>query len=153
MKELIHRGAHKKDSNGSLLDRAIPMMKRQLGVDLPPERLFNGSVGDLSGQFDRLIFVTSHESDSLTVQPINPLEVAQRMVFSLQYERLDFMSFYQKFRFAFPDDANDFIEKAENLQREMLTRVLTNKKAYEVFHPYPVSIPALFDAISPLINS
>jgi hypothetical protein len=153
MKGLIQRGAHKKDSNGNILSRAIPIMKRQLGVDLPPERLFNGSVGNLSGQFDRLIFVTSHESDGVTVQPIDPFEVARRMVFSLQYERLDFMSFYQKFRFAFPDAANDFIEKAEDLQREMLTRALTNKKAYAVFHPYPVSIPALFDAISPLVNS
>jgi hypothetical protein len=88
----------------------------------------------------------------VTVQPIDSLEVAQRMVFSLQYERLDFMSFYQKFRFAFPDAANELIEKAEDLQREMLTRALKNKKSYEVFHPYPVSIPALFDAISPLVN-
>jgi hypothetical protein len=152
MKELIQRSAHKKDSNGSILNRAIPIMKRQLGVDVPPERLFNGSVGNLSGQFDRLIFVTSHESDGVTVQPIDPLEVARRMVFSLQYERLDFMSFYQKFRFAFPAAANELIEKAEDLQREMLTRVLTNKKSYAVFHPYPVSIPALFDAISPLVN-
>jgi hypothetical protein len=153
MKGLIQRGAHKKDSNGSILSRAIPVMKRQLGVDLPPERLFNGSIGNLSGHFDRLIFVASHESDCVTVQPINPLEVARRMVFSLQYEQLDFMSYYQKFRFAFPDVANELVEKAEDLQREMLTQVLTNKKSYAVFHPYPVSIPALFDAISPLVNS
>jgi hypothetical protein len=72
------------------------------------------------------------------------------MVFSLQYERLGFMAYYMMFRFVFPELANPLIERAEELQREALTRVLAGKDAYAVYHPYPLPIPALFDAISPL---
>jgi len=36
------------------------------------------------------------------------------------------------------------------LQREALLRVLNKKEAYVVAHPYPVSLPDLFNAIRPL---
>jgi hypothetical protein len=73
------------------------------------------------------------------------------MVFSLQHERLDFMSYYLKFRFAFPAASNALIEQAEALQRERLVQVLMGKEAYAVYHPYPVPIQKLFEAIRPLL--
>ncbi|MGH3032478.1 MAG: hypothetical protein ACRDNE_17280, partial [Gaiellaceae bacterium] len=78
---------------------------------------------------------------------LDPLDVARRMVFSHQHERLDFLSYYLKFRFAFPNRINPIIEEAEHLERESLERVLAGKACYAVHHPYPVSIPALFDAM------
>lgn len=130
-------------------NRIAPLLRRQLFVDMDPERLFGGTLGPRSGSFDRLFFVASHESPEITVEPIEPEEVARRMAFSLQHERLDFMAFYLKFRFAFPDAANPLIDSVGELERRALERALAGKPAYAVHHPYPVSIPALFDAMDP----
>lgn len=132
-----------------VLNRVMPLVKRQMFVDMHPKRLFGPGFGGLSGTFDRLFFVGSHESPEVTVQPVDPQEVARRMVFSLQYERLSFMAYYMMFRFAFPEKVNSLIEQAEALQRKILEQVMEHKPAYAVYHPYPVPIPSLFDAISP----
>ena len=58
------------------------------------------------------------------------------------------MSYYLKFRFAFPAAANDLIEGAETLERERLTRVLAGKDTFSLSHPYPVSLDALFQVVS-----
>ena len=101
---------------------------------------------------DKVFFVASHASAAVTVEPIEPEEIARRMVFSLQEERVELMSYYHKFRFAFPEARNDLIEQAEALERNMLQQILAGKEAYAVYHPYPVPIPSLFEAISPLFN-
>jgi hypothetical protein len=132
------------------LTRLSPLLRRQLFVDVPPESLFAGGLGALSARFDRLFFLASHERPDIAVEEIDPLEVARRMVFSHQHERLDFLSSYLQFRFAFPNRINPIIEEAEHLERESLERVLAGKTCYAVHHPYPVSIPALFDAMRPL---
>jgi hypothetical protein len=132
-----------------LMERLIPPLKRQLYVQLPPQRLFGQGVGPLVGTPEKIFFVASHEAPDITIQPIDSQEIAQRMVFSLQAEQMDFMSYYLKFRFAFPETPNGLIERAEELQREILTRVLAGKDTYAVYHPYPLSIPALFEVIRP----
>jgi hypothetical protein len=129
--------------------RVLPLVKGQLFVDVDPQRLFGAGCGSLAAPFDSLFFVGSHEAPEIAVRPVEPGEVARRMVFSLQHERLPFTAYYLKFRFAFPDLANPLIEEAEKLQRERLGLVLAGKPTYAVDHPHPVSIPALFDAISP----
>ncbi len=134
------------------LHRVLPVLRRQLYVDVHPKRLFGQRMGMLSGTFDRLFFVVSHASPDVTADPIRAEEVAQRMVFSLQHERLDFMAYYLKFRFAFPEARNELIERAEDIQRDLLTRVLAGKEAHVVYHPYPVPIPALFDVMCPLVS-
>jgi hypothetical protein len=148
----VRRGVRGGSAITRTLDRARPLLKRQIGLDVSPGRMFDGRFGSLSSTLDRLFFVVSHEPESIAVERVDPQEVARRMVFSLQYERLDFMSYYHRWRFAFPDAANDLVERAEELQREMLCRMLANKEAYAVYHPYPVSIPALFDAIRPYVD-
>lgn len=130
-----------------LLSRMQHLVKRQLHVQLFPRQLFPDGTRSLSGKPDKLFFVASHELDEITLQEIDAQEVAQRMVFSLQEERMDFMSYYMKFRFAFPEARNVLIEQIEELQREILLRALSGKEAYAVYHPYPVSIPALFDVM------
>jgi hypothetical protein len=135
-----------------VMSRIRPVLKRQLFVDMHPKKLFGSGFGSLKGNLQKVFFVASHETPDVTVQPMDPQELARKMVFSLQYERLDFMSYYLKFRFAFPEIQNTFIEQAEELQRERLMRVLAGKSAYAVYHPYPVPLAALFDAISPLLK-
>jgi hypothetical protein len=80
---------------------------------------------------------------------MEPQEIAQRMAYSMQHQRQYLMSYYLKFKFAFPDLTSDLIENALDLERTALTEALSGKEAYGVFHPYPVSFQALFDAIHP----
>jgi hypothetical protein len=133
-----------------LMNRMQPLLKKQLHTNLPPQKLFE-QMGASSCSLDKIFFVASHETPDITVQPADPQTIARRMVFSLQEERLDFLSYYMKFRFAFPELRNELIEQAEDIQHQLLTHILAEKEAYEVYHPYPVSIPLLFDAISPLL--
>ena len=133
------------------MKRVRPVLKRQLHVDISPQRLFGRGRCSLAGSPQKVLFMTNHGAPEMTIRPINPREIAQRMVFSLQYERLPFTSYYLAFRFAFPETRNEFIERAEELQRERLIEVLADKEAYAVHHPYPVPIPTLFDIINPIL--
>jgi hypothetical protein len=131
------------------LGRALPVLKRQLHVDIEPARLFGEGAIAASAAFDRLFFVVSGESEKVTVEPIDAQEVAQRMSFSLAYERLDLTAYYAMFRFAFPGAASPVLDQAGELEQGALERLLGDKPANVVYHPYPVSIAALFDAMSP----
>ena len=98
---------------------------------------------------DRVFFMASQESPEVSVRPIDPREVAQRMVFSLQQEQRRLMEYYWKFRFAFPQAPNKLIERSRALQSRGLARALGNKKAFDVRHPYPVDLVTLYDALRP----
>ncbi len=126
--------------------RVSALLRRQLYVDVTPERLF-GPLGALRAPFDRLFFLVAHERRDVTVEPVAPSEVARRMAFSLQHESLDLTAAYLKYRFAFPDSSSYLVDHAAALQRDAITRALSGKQAYVVHHPYPVSLGALFNAM------
>ena len=148
----LSNGSAKASLPVKVMRRVAPILKRQAFVDIHPRELFGQGFGTLAGDLEKIFFVVSHESPEVIVQPMDAQEIARRMVFSLQHERLDFMSYYLKFRFAFPAASNVLIEQAEALQRERLAQVLKGKEAYAVYHPYPVPIQKLFDAIRPLLE-
>jgi hypothetical protein len=131
------------------IKRIIALIKQQLYVQLPPRKLFGQTVDGPTGSPQKVFFVGNRAEPNLTVQPMTPEEIAGRMVFSLQEERKDFMSYYLKYRFAFPEQSNSLIDQAEEVQRRILLKVLAGKDTYAVYHPYPVSIPALFEVIHP----
>jgi len=83
----------------------------------------------------------------VTVRPIATQEIAQRMVHSLQFERLPFMAWYYTFCFAFPHARNPLLDQAEELQRRRLSELLAQREAYQLDHPYPVAFDKLVDAI------
>jgi hypothetical protein len=116
-------------------------------VDVSPYALFGEDGCTLAGVPEKLLFVASHEAPDVTVRPMDAHEVSRRMVFSLQEEQSNLMSFYRKFRFAFPGATNGLLETSLQLQTEILNRVLAGKEAYEVLHPYPVPLPSLYEAI------
>jgi hypothetical protein len=126
--------------------RVSALLKRQQHVDVDPERLF-GRLGTMTAPFDRLFFLVGHERSEVTVEPIEPSEVARRMAFSLQHEGLELMAAYLKYRFAFPDASSYLVDHAAALQRDALIRVLAGKPAFVVHHPYPVSLSALFESM------
>lgn len=127
--------------------RAKALLKGQLYVDVDPERLF-GRLGTMTAPFDRLFLLVAHEEDEVTVEPIDPSEVARRMVFSLQHENLELTAAYLKYRFAFPKSSSYLLDHAASLQRDALAHVLADKPAFVVHHPYPVSLSALFEAMN-----
>jgi hypothetical protein len=73
------------------------------------------------------------------------------MVFSHQHERLELISQYLMYRFAFPGRSNAVLEDAEASQRAALERAFAGKEAYIVAHPYPAPIPAVYEAMDALI--
>ncbi len=132
-----------------VLKRFTAIVKRQMYVQLPPEKLFGQKTGEVEARPEKVFMLVSHDRHDLIVQQINSKEVAQRIVFSLQEERNEFMSYYLKYRFAFPECSNHLIDQAEGIQREMIIKALAGKEAYAVYHPYPFSIPSLFETIRP----
>ena len=135
---------------GRILHRAIPIVDGQRHVDLPPERLF-GPLGPLSGSLDHILFVVAGSEPGISVTPIDPAEVARRMVFSLLHERLDLATIYLQARFAFPDLANPHLDDLERVQRERLTAFLAGRPAHRIDHPYPVDLGAFLDAARQVI--
>jgi hypothetical protein len=121
-------------------------------VQLPPRFLFGKESRVVAAAPDKVFWMASHETPDITVEPVDPRDVARRMVFSLEEERTDLLAAYRRFRFAFPERRNELLENAEELQRSALLRVLDRKETYAVWHPYPVSIPALFDAMRPWVS-
>lgn len=131
-----------------LLRRITPLLKRQLYVQVPPKRLFGATAGSIVSVPQKLFFVMSHESPDFIVERGNPELIAKRMVSSLQDERAEFLGYYTRFRFAFPEIRNDFIENLAEREREMLISAFQEKEIYVVYHPFPVSIPALYEALN-----
>lgn len=131
------------------LKRLTALVQRQLYVQLPPEKLFGQKTEKMDVSPEKILFVVSHDQPDVMVQPIDPQDLAERMVFSLQEERMEFLSYYFKYRFAFPKCSNPLIDQAEEIQRKLILRVFANKDAYAIYHPYPFSIPSLFDTIRP----
>jgi len=129
--------------------RVTNLLQRQMYVNASPQRLFGENACALQGHPQVFFFVASHDSPEMVVEPVDPLEIARRMVFSLEEERQGLWSYYLKFRFAFPHLRNELVEGSQALQLHALERILAGKEAYVVYHPYPVHIPALFDAIRP----
>lgn len=131
------------------LKRLTDLVQRQLYVQLPPEKLFGPKAEKTDARPEKIFFVISHDRPDITVQRIDSQELAESMVFSLQEERIEFLSYYFKYRFAFPECSNPLIDQAEEIQRKLILRALANKEAYAIHHPYPFSIPSLFDTIRP----
>lgn len=134
---------------GGLVRRAEPLLERRLGVDVPPAELFERR--ERAADFDRLFLLVSHEEPAIRVEEVDPLVVADRIVHSLQYERLPFVGAYRKFRFAFPEQASALVEQAEERERALLREAFAGKPAWEVGHPYPVSLADLREAMAAVL--
>lgn len=130
---------------GRLARRALPLLERQLGADVPPELVFAAAADGVP--FDRLFLMVSHDAPEITVEDVDPVEVADRMEHSLQYERASLTAYYRKFRFAFPGVTSPVLEEADERERTLLRQIFEGKPAWAVGHPYPVSLEDLYAAM------
>jgi hypothetical protein len=142
-----------KGAIGRFKHRLAPLLKRQAFIDIDPARLFGRDRMQLVGPLHKVLFVVSQASPEITIEPMDPAEIARRMVHSLQYEQSVFMGYYRMFRFAFPERANAFIDGTERLQSQLLQAALSNKDAYAVYHPYPFSLTSMYEAVAPVCGS
>ena len=144
--------ALERSAAGRSLRRVAHFLSRQTNVLVPPEALFQHEVGPAEGEFSHLLLVMSAEGPRTEAVAVDPQEVADRMVHSLEYERIPFLEIYRMFRFAFPGLSNPHVEKAEERCRTLLRQAFAGKPAHRVVHPYPVDIRGLFDVIEPVLS-
>jgi hypothetical protein len=134
------------------LARLGDLIARQGYTHLPPGAAFSESFGSLRAPLEHVVFVESWDTPEITSTPMSGAQLAARIGFSLREERSVLMAWYRKFRFAMPDRSNPLIDDIDAVEGERLHRVLGNRICHSVQHPYPVSIPALFDAVSSLLS-
>jgi hypothetical protein len=130
-----------------LARRARPLLDRQRYVHVPPLEVFGPERCIEEAVPGKLFFVATHEAPEVVVRPADPAEIARRMVFSLCEERADLLACYRKFRFAFPERSSALLEGVHACEQEMLGQAFGGLEAYEVLHPYPAPIPAMFQAM------
>jgi len=135
-----------------LIGRGAAIIGRQRFVHSTPEALFGPQSMDMAGSFEKVIWVVSHDAPDVRIEEVHPIEIASRMVFSVEYEHLRFMSEYLAFRYAFPEAHNDFIERVRGLRHDLLVRAMKDKQAYVAYPPYPAPIPALYEALAPIVT-
>jgi hypothetical protein len=119
-------------------------------VSVSPERLFGRS--SLSGKLDKAFLAIAHDSREVIVEQVDSGWLADRLVFLIQSERRRLLTQYVAFRFAFPDKPNDLIERASNIERDILRRVLAESDSYVVYHPFPAPVEPLFAAMAPALS-
>jgi hypothetical protein len=134
---------------GKMLAEAVPALRRQLNVQLDPSDVFTAGGRSFAASPQRLFLMLSHDAPSIDVCPVDPMAVARRMIASNCYEQQPLLTTYLAYQFAFPERRNAFLDGARALQAEILSSALAGKDAYEVRHPYPCDLGALFEAMAP----
>jgi hypothetical protein len=134
---------------GRLAERSEAVFKQRLLIETHPQKLFGERAAVFKGRVDKLFFIVIHQKPEVSVKPADPQEIALRMEASLSYERLGFLGYYLKFRFAFPERSSQLVDQAANRERELLLQMLSEKEAYEVRHPYPFSLHNLYEVMKP----
>ncbi len=134
---------------GRLATRLRPLLENQLSVQLPPERLLDSPVVRGGADLDRIVLVLSHEPDEIVVTAADPLDLARRATTSFMFEMADILGHYQRFRYAFPDRANPWLDGLETRYAEAIADGFRGVPALTAAHPYPLAIPRLYDAIEP----
>lgn len=136
------------------IDTWVEKLNGHRHVEMSPRRLFGESLGTLSGQLDRVFLILSHASPDIVVAPLSPEDCLRRLVLIQQREwAADFMPYYHGYQFAFPGRANPFIGQVESVQQALLRQALAEKPAFVVYHPHPVALDALFEAIVPFVTA
>lgn len=135
-----------------LLRAAIPPLQRRLRVSLPASVVCPGAANCVS-ELDKLFFMVTHESAEIRVEPADPEEMLQRTFHLARYEGLTLLGHYIAYQFAFPGRTNKLIECAHETEVALLRKALSGKEAHVVYHPRPVSLRELYNAMEPVCKA
>ncbi|NIR46965.1 hypothetical protein GWO43_00575 [candidate division KSB1 bacterium] len=149
--KIFGRGIFEKFFPIKMLGEALPVFKQQLKVRVVPKALFKDRMRSQATP-QKLFLIMGENNSGIHIETCDPMEIADRMVGSNNYEQMYFWEFYEAFKFAFPHRRNDFLDNIDDRQRSLLMRALKNKEAYKISHPYPVSFDELFNKMQPLCN-
>ena len=146
-------GGNSRSGPASLVRRGLPILERQLSVQVPPAVLFGDTIGamDETSAVDVVILPMTHDHHTVECAPINGWEVASRMGASLAFERVEFLSQYLAFLFAFPDRRNEWLESVPAQENRLLHNALDGLPAFTLLHPLPMNIPELYEALEPAL--
>ncbi len=131
----------------SALRRAQVLARRQLSVRLPPATVFGPDRIAPSATIDTVVLVMTRDDPAVSIAPVAPAEVVDRMLASLEEERHDLLATDRMFRFAFPGRANPLLADAGTRERELLAAALDGRSAHRLDHPTPVAFPRLASAV------
>ena len=132
------------------LPRRVAGAASDASLSVSPERLFGEC--PLQGRLDKAFLAIAHDSPEVRVEPVEARHLAERLLFSIRAERLPLWRLYYAFRYAFPDQAEVFDEEAERVERERLVEALEGTETYALYHPFPVHVQPIHDALAPVIG-
>ena len=140
-----------RDGRGSVgkLSGRMARLAEDACVSIAPGRLFSRCI--FEGTLDKVFLAIAHESRDVFAERVERDWLADRLAYSLRAERRRLMDQYLAFRFAFPNRPNDLLERASEIERDLLVRVLAGVDAYAVYHPFPAPVGPLFETMAPLV--
>lgn len=136
----------------SLLKKALPTLRDQLKIWVTPEVLFEGTTTGCRAAPQKLFLIMSHNNPDVVVTPCPTSEIARRMAPSNDLERINIYQYYKAFCFVFPDSRNEFIEKVDEQQSQMIEGALSGLEAYAVYHPHGLSFETLYEKLRPFCD-
>lgn len=128
--------------------RALSSTVRRLAIDVSPYELFGQENISQCSTLDKVILNYSYDRADISFVKTDSRDAASRISSLHAYDNQKFKQYYQAFCFAFPYLRNDLIEHSSTLLFDRLNQILADKEIFELCHPYPSSLPALFQAIN-----
>lgn len=132
-----------------ILGDMLPSFKRQLKIWKLPRKLFQNQFCSKPIPIDVVFLILMQSLDDISIEETNSSEIIIRMIHTFDFEQKAFWEYYNAFKFAFPNQENDFLKFVKEREFELLEKALRNKRAYKVYRPYPVSFPQLFEKMAP----
>jgi hypothetical protein len=131
--------------------RAVPVIRRQVNLRVPPSRLFGSELVRGPAPVDTVVFISSHDSPEVRIETADAGEVAGRMAASLAHERHGLLESYGQFRFAFPERRGEAVESAPDIEARLLAQTLGGRRVSWLRHPHPCEINSLYPPIAALL--
>lgn len=130
------------------LEEMLPSFNRQLKIWKEPRQLFKDQYCHKPVSLDKIFLIQMHSDQEIFIERADAGAVAEKMIHTYDFEQGTFFDFYNAFKFAFPDRANDFLENVKEREAQLLRRAFSGKETYKVYRPHPVSFPELFQKMS-----
>jgi hypothetical protein len=137
---------------GVALRRAVPVIRRQVNLRVPPHRLFGADRVQARAPIDAVVFASSHDRPEVRMDDVDVGEVGRRMTASLEHERHALLDAYRQFRFAFPNRRSETLEAAPEIERRLAAATLADRPVGWLRHPYPCDIGSLYGPIAGLLK-
>ena len=137
----------------NLLGENMHCFRKLLRIRKSPKDLFRNQTRNEKTKIDRIVLAMSYTGNDTKVEECNASEVINRMIHSNDTEQLPFFEAYKKFKYAFPEKTNDFLDGIQSKHSSLLEKAMSNKKPYKIIHPYPVEFEKLFNSLSKVLTS